>query len=52
VVTKVDLEPPVHLEDYVVEGRLELSLKSYLEPVMANNANISLRRLERGIVVP
>jgi outer membrane protein len=45
VVTKVDLDPPVHLEDYVVEGRLELSLKSYLSLVMANNANISLQRL-------
>ncbi len=45
VVTKVDLEPPVHLEDYVVEGRLELSLKSYLDLVMSNNANISLQRL-------
>ena len=45
VVTKVELAPPVHLEDNVVEGRLELSLKSYLDLVMANNANISLQRL-------
>jgi outer membrane protein TolC len=45
VITKVDLEPPVHLEDYVVEGRLELSLKSYLDLVMANNPNISLQRM-------
>jgi outer membrane protein len=45
VVTKVELEPPVHLEDYLVEGKLELSLKAYLDLVMANNPNISLQRL-------
>lgn len=45
VVTKVELEPPVHFEDYVADGKLELSLKSYLDLVMANNPNISLQRL-------
>lgn len=45
VVTKVELVPPAHLEDYVVDGRLELSLKSYLDLVMANNTSISLQRL-------
>lgn len=44
-VTKVELEPPLKLEDYVVEGKLELSLKSYLDLVMANNPNVGIQRL-------
>lgn len=43
--TKVALEPPVQIDDYVVDGKLELSLKSYLALVMANNADISIQRL-------
>jgi outer membrane protein len=43
--TGVSLEPPVQIEDYVVDGKLELSLKSYLSLVMANNADISIQRL-------
>ncbi len=38
-VTKVELQPPVHLSDFVIEDKegkkLELSLKSYLDLVMA-----------------
>ena len=49
VVTKVELEPPVQLEDYVVEAQLELSVKSYLDLVMANNPNISIQRLTVAI---
>ncbi len=44
-VTQVELQLPVKLEDYLVDERLELSLKSYLELVMANNADISIERL-------
>lgn len=48
-VTHVELRPPVRLADYVVEGKdgkkLELSLHSYLELVMANNTDISVSRL-------
>jgi outer membrane protein len=43
--TRVDLAPPVQIEDYVVAGKLELSLKSFLALVMANNADISIQRL-------
>ncbi len=43
--TRVDLEPPVQIEDYVVGGKLELSLKAYLALVMANNPDISIQRL-------
>jgi len=44
-VTQVELQPPVRLEDYLTDGKLELSLKSYLGLVMANNADISIQRL-------
>jgi outer membrane protein len=44
-VTKVELKPPARLDDYVVGGKLELSLRSYLELVMANNTDIAIQRL-------
>jgi len=43
--THVELAPPVQLEDYAVDGKLELSLRSYLSLVMANNPDISVQRL-------
>jgi outer membrane protein TolC len=48
-VTHVELRAPVHLPDYLVEDKegkkLELSLKSYLNLVMANNTDIAVSRL-------
>jgi outer membrane protein TolC len=48
-VTKIELQPPARLSDFVVEEKegkkLELSLKSYLELVMANNTDIAVSRL-------
>jgi outer membrane protein TolC len=48
-VTQVQLQAPAHLSDYLVEGKegkkLELSLKSYLDLVMANNTDIAVSRL-------
>ena len=44
-ITKVELKSPVRLPDYVVGGKLELSLRSYLELVMANNTDIAIERL-------
>jgi outer membrane protein len=43
--TRVILQPPVRIEDFVVDGHLELSLRSYLELVMANNTEIAIQRL-------
>ena len=43
--TKVDLQPPVRLKDFVVSGKLELSLKNFLELVMANNTDIQVNFL-------
>jgi outer membrane protein TolC len=44
-VTKVELRAPARLRDFEVNGKLELSLRSYLELVMANNTDISIQRL-------
>ena len=43
--TKVELQPPVRLKDFVVDGELELNLKNYLALVMANNTDIQLQLL-------
>ena len=41
----VELKPPVRLADYVADNQLELSLRSYLDAVMANNTDISVQKL-------
>jgi outer membrane protein TolC len=43
--TKVELQPPVRLSDFVVEGKLELSLKNYVDLVLANNPDVSIQKL-------
>ncbi len=43
--TRVELQNPVHLGDFVTGGKLELSLKSYLELVMANNTDVQIEFL-------
>src|ERR1700733_2773214 len=48
-VTGVELGPPVLLENYVVDSKLELSVKSYLTLVMANNPNVSIQKLTVAI---
>lgn len=44
--TKVELQRPRRLSDYAVEGKLELSLRAYIELVLANNTDIALARLQ------
>ena len=44
-VTKVELQPPVRLGDFAASGKLELSLRQYLELVMANNTEIQIQKL-------
>jgi outer membrane protein len=41
----VELKPPSRLGDFVVDGKLELSLRSYIELVMANNTDVALSKL-------
>ena len=43
--TRVELKAPARLKDYVVTGKLELSLRSFVELVMANNTDIAIQRL-------
>jgi outer membrane protein len=43
--TRVELQPASHLEDFIVDGKIELSLRSYLELVMANNTDIQIQRV-------
>src|SRR4029078_13706620 len=44
-VNKVELLSPVKLSDYVVAGKVELSLGAFLELVMAKNTDIAISRL-------
>lgn len=41
----ITLAGPIKLSEYVVSGKLELSLRSYLELVMANNTDIQIQKL-------
>lgn len=41
----VDIKAPTRLRDNVVDGKLELSLKSFLELVLANNTDIEVQRV-------
>src|SRR5262249_47047353 len=43
--TRIEMLPPVRLSDFVVDGKLELSLRSYIELVMANNTDVAISRL-------
>ncbi|HLK61851.1 MAG TPA: TolC family protein [Bryobacteraceae bacterium] len=43
--TKVQLRDPVKLKDFVVDGKLELNLKHFLELVMSNNTDIQIQML-------
>lgn len=41
----VELQAPARLQDFVQGEKLELSLKAYLELVMANNTDIAIQKL-------
>jgi outer membrane protein TolC len=47
--TGFELGPPIRFEDYVVDSKLELSVKSFLTLVMANNPNVSIQKLTVAI---
>jgi outer membrane protein len=44
-VPRVELQAPARLPEFVVNNRLELSLRSYLELVLANNTDIQIQKL-------
>src|SRR5215510_13031593 len=41
----IQLEAPRHLSDFVADGRLELSLQTFLELVLTNDTEIAIQRL-------
>src|SRR5215208_5652682 len=43
--TTVQINDPVKLRDFVVNGKLELSLRHYIELVMANNTDVQIQFL-------
>lgn len=42
---KVEMRGVTKFDDYVVDGKLELTLRSYLQLVLANNVDIDVQRL-------
>lgn len=42
---KVQLQAPVRLAEFVADGKLELSLRNYLDAVLANNTDLAVSRL-------
>ncbi len=41
----VELQPPARHGDFVVDGKMELSLRSFIELVMTNNTDIAVTKL-------
>jgi hypothetical protein len=44
-VPRIQLRQPLRLSEFVQDGKLELSLKNYMELVLANNTDIEIQRL-------
>jgi outer membrane protein len=44
-IPKVELQPPAKLQDAVAGDKLELSLRAYIELVVANNTDIAIQKL-------
>ena len=42
---KIELKGPLRLGDFVVADKLELSLRNYIDAVLANNTDIAIQRL-------
>lgn len=42
---QVELQAPVKLADFAVDGKLELSLRAFLDLVMANNTDVSIQKI-------
>ena len=42
---RIELKPPTRLADFVEDGKLELSMRAYIELVMANNTDVAITKL-------
>src|SRR5260370_36153004 len=45
IATHVELQPPARLSDFVAGGTLELSIRNYLDLVMANNPDVGVQKV-------
>lgn len=45
-VYRVELQAPTRLKDFVVDGKLELGLRNYLDLVLANNPDVTIQKLQ------
>jgi outer membrane protein TolC len=43
---QINLRAPIKLKDYVADGKLTLSLRNYLDLVMANNTDVEIQRVQ------
>ena len=43
--TRVQIADPIKMRDYVSDGKLQLSLRNYLELVLSNNTSINLQKV-------
>ncbi len=43
--SKVELRGPIKIQDFVVDGKLTLSLRNYLDLVLANNTDVEIQRV-------
>jgi outer membrane protein TolC len=41
----IELKPPVRLSEFVADGKLELSMRNYIDLVLANNTDVQVQRL-------
>jgi outer membrane protein len=44
--TRVELQAPAQIPDYIVDGKLQLSLRAYIELALRNNTDIALAKLQ------
>jgi outer membrane protein TolC len=44
-IESIQLQAPAKFEDYTINGKLELSLKSYLDLVLSNNTDMQINRM-------
>src|SRR5882724_3278802 len=42
----LELQTPTHISDHIVDGKIELSLRSYTELALENNTDIALAKLQ------
>jgi len=44
--SRVELQPPAHISDHIIDGKIELSLRAFIELALDNNTDIALAKLQ------